>query len=63
MSVLSLRLVPWRNQVYLEFAFEISLVTNLSNSSMHLVYIFFRFATLFEYFNSCSSWVKVVYVV
>jgi hypothetical protein len=38
--VLSLRLVPWRNQVYLEFAFEISLVTNLSNSSMHLVYIF-----------------------
>jgi hypothetical protein len=28
LSVLSLRLVPWQNQVHLELAFEISLVIN-----------------------------------
>ena len=28
-----------------------------------LFMLFIRFATLFEYFNPCSSWVKVVFVV
>ena len=38
MSVLSLRLVPWRIQVLSELASKISLVST-SDSSKHLVYI------------------------
>jgi hypothetical protein len=49
LSVLSLRLVPWRIQVLPELASEISLVIK-SDSSKHLVYIVHHVCDSFECF-------------
>jgi hypothetical protein len=49
LSMLSIRLVPWRIQVLFELAFETSLVIT-SDSSKHLVYIVYQDYDSFECF-------------